>query len=277
MKYLIFLVVCVGGVPAMAYAAMLSSKVRGLVLSALIFSTALGVRASINFMSMEDYRGPDRGFEVTLTDLITMGLVAGMMLRFPGKISLIPYNTLFMAFFWGMACISVLVAPAQDVALFTLFKLVRLYMVYWCVVNCMRTDVHRNFVWAGFIAVGLYVSVLSFEQKYLGGVYRAPGPFDHSNTVPIYLNMIIPVILLWGLCDRSFKPWQSLVSIITALGMLFSVVSTQSRAGQAIAAASLLAVFAFVNGRERSFKISLATVLVLVVVALGPCARPIRH
>ena len=66
-----------------------------------MLSTALGDLANINFVSMEGYRGPDRGFEVSLSDLVALGLVGSLRLRDSARIRWLPAGTLaFAAFFF---------------------------------------------------------------------------------------------------------------------------------------------------------------------------------
>jgi len=61
MKYAVFGMVLVLGVPAMTVAAAYSERIRSWLLSLLVFSTVLADKGNINFMSLETYRGPDRG------------------------------------------------------------------------------------------------------------------------------------------------------------------------------------------------------------------------
>ena len=74
MKYLAFVLFALTATPVMAGAAVSSARLRSWLLSALVFSTALGDVANVNFVSMEFYRGPERGFELGLTDLIALAL-----------------------------------------------------------------------------------------------------------------------------------------------------------------------------------------------------------
>ena len=66
----------------MIFAAYSSVKMKGLLIALLIFSTAMGDMANINFISMELYRGPDRGFEINLTDLILLCLSISFLIKY---------------------------------------------------------------------------------------------------------------------------------------------------------------------------------------------------
>ena len=46
---------------------------------------SLGDLANINFLSVEAYRGPDRGLEINLADLLACGIAIGITFRFKGR------------------------------------------------------------------------------------------------------------------------------------------------------------------------------------------------
>ncbi len=256
MKYLLFSLASLIGFGGMLGLATRSTTGRGLLLAALIFSTALGDFANINFMSMETYRGPDRGFEITLTDLIAWALIIAMLIQYPKRLTWFPYNSGWMLGFFGLACVSAIMAPQKLLSAFTLFKFVRIYIVYWCTVNCLRTRVAPQYIWWGLLAIGSFTTLLTVKQVYLDGIHRIPGPFDHSNTLPLYLNLLIPLLLMWGLCDRHFKPVYVIVSVLTTLGMTCSVVLTYSRAGMLLAGAGVLGTLTVAVLRARSIRVT---------------------
>lgn len=268
MKYVAFFGFALVAVPGMAFLSMQFAAWRGRLLGLLVFSTVLGDLASINFFSMESYRGPDRGFEVTLTELIALGLLAGLVAR-PAGIRWLPTNTLLMASFFGIALISAIGSPDPLVAGFTLWKLLRVFVIYWVVVNSVARADDLKPVWAGLVAAGLFVAWQAFKQKYLGGVYRVSGPFDHSNTVPLYLNLFLPVLLAWGMADRTLRRWQAGLTLVAAAGMAFAVLATFSRAGAALTGAAGLAVVVLVNLRGSGMRARAVGVAVMLTGLTG--------
>src|SRR5260370_535464 len=94
----------------MAIAAMWLPRLRGYLFSLMIFLTCLGAHASVNLVSRELYRGPDRGFEVTAADLVCWALILAVALRFPGKIDWFPRNSWLLLLFFVNACLLALVA-----------------------------------------------------------------------------------------------------------------------------------------------------------------------
>jgi len=269
-KYLVFSTMLVGGVPLMAFAAMSSARLRGLLLSLLVFSTVLGDVASINFLSTETYRGPDRGFELTLTDLVALALALAVVARFPRRIRWLPLGTWPMALLFVLAIVSTVNAQAPLLGTFTLFKLVRIYLLFWCVVNVVGTGVSLDYVRYGLVAMGLVMTVLALKQKYVYGMYRITGPFDHSNGIPLYCNLVIPVLLVWGMTDRRLSSAEAALTVFASLGMVFAVVATQSRAGTLLTGLSVALTLVIANARARSPRVSWTTVtLVLIMLAGG--------
>jgi O-Antigen ligase len=264
-------------VPGMATAALLFPRVRGYLLSLMIFLTVLGSHGSLNLFSRELYRGPDRGFEFTAADLMCWALIVAMVVRFPRRIEWFPRNSWLLLLFFLNACLLAAVAAEPLFTAFSLWKCLRIFCLYWCTVNCLRLDTHRRYVWLGYAGAALVLSALAFEQKYLLGIYRVNGPFDHSNTIPLYANMLLPVLLIWGLCDRELPLWKSGLSIALSLGLLFAVICTFSRAGIAFAAGCFLCAVVWANVRSSTPRVRVTTLLLglLMAGALIRVAGPI--
>lgn len=269
MKYAVFISFIVLGIPAMAVTAYFSARIRGWLVSLMVFATCLGDRANINFVSMETYRGPDRGFEVTLADLLALALAAAIAARHPGRIRWWPYNTAPMLAFFCVAGLTVLWAPQPILSAFTLFKLVRAHGFYWCVVNCLRTGTPLRAVWRGLILMAAYLAFETLRQKYLYGIYRVTGPFDHSNPFADFLNLFMPILLAIGLSDRTLSPGRTALSLLGALAMLFSSVMTFSRAAIVLGTVCAGGVLAFANLRQRSTRVALATLVAFLGLLVG--------
>ncbi len=269
MKYLIFFIVAVFGVPMMASMAAKSEKVRGGVLTFVIASTAMANQIKINFVSTESYRGPERGFELNLTDLGAWALIIALLMQHQKRIKWLPYNSLPLAGLFLCALISSASAPQMLYASFALFKMVRAFLLYWAVVNTLRSGVSRESLWRGFLMIGMYVTYLALKQKYLHHIYRVPGPFDHSNTVPLFLNLVMPVLLIWGLCDAKMPPKRAALSIATALGMVFSVLITYSRAGLALSVGAIVFALIISNIRAKSGRVVGVSIGVFIALCVG--------
>lgn len=274
MKYAVFGLLLVLGVPAMAGAAAWSGRLRGLLLAALVFSPVLGDLANINFVSMEAYRGPDRGFEINLTDLIAWALVLALLARDSGRIRWFPFNTGLMAIFFGLAVVTSVQAAMPLYGAFALFKFARAYVLYWCVVNCLRTGTSPRYIWAGLVSAGFTLGALVVYQKYGLHLYRAHALFDHSNTIPPFANLMLPVLLTWILVDRTFSRVGFLLGGAAVAGLAMATLATLSRAGMLLAAVGVLTAF-MLAARGTTFRsgafvrLSATMILALLVASVG--------
>lgn len=253
----------------MAGMALSSLKARQLLTALLIFTMCLGTTGKINFVSYETYRGPDRGFEVTFTDLIAVALFASMLVKQRKQIRWVPPNSIpvFLFFLWAVA--SCCVAPVKLYAAFALFKFVRVWFIYFVLYNIFCIEDPLPSAWSGFVGMGIFVTLIGLRQKYLQGIYRIPGPFDHSNTIPLFLNLSLSMQLLWVLVDENMPTWKSALTIFSVFGMLFCVAATFSRAGTAFAVGSILAAICMAIIRTRSGKSIVTGMMVFVLLVAG--------
>ncbi len=251
----------------MALAALYVSRIRGYLFSLMIFCTVLGAHGSINLVSRKLYRGPDRGFEFTLTDLICWALIVAIAARFPAKIKWCPRNTWLLLLFFLNACALTAISAEPLYTAFSLWKCLRIYALYWCTFNCLRIGVSRYYLWLGCAGAALAISAMAAEQKFLFHIYRINGPFDHSNTVPLYANLLLPILLIFALCDKELKLGKAVVSTALCLGLLFAVLSTYSRAGMAFSAACVLGAMAWANFRFPALRVHVASIALCVLFA----------
>lgn len=269
MKYLVFAVTLICGVPVLAMLAFGSERRRGLLLAAVAASAVLGDSAGINFLSTEMYRGPDRGFEMTITDLLALGLAGAILLKSARRVRWMPTNTLPMALLFLCGVISTFGASAPLLSAFTLFKGLRLYALYWTIYNAIGTGVDFAWLRRGLVAAGLWMSFFAAKQKYVEGLYRIHGTFDHSNGVPLYANLAIPVLLLCAVSDQTLKRKEALLTLAAALGLLFSVVTTQSRAGTVLAGGLVLGTLAVARWKAPSSRVTRVSWAVLAILVVG--------
>lgn len=278
MKYLAFAFAAIVGIPAMTIMGVLLPKIRNLLFSMMIFSVMLGAKVSINFMSMETYRGPARGFEVTVTDLICIALIFILIITKPRRIIWVPKTFGMCAIFFLFSVINVVGSSEPIYGYFVLFQLFRTALLYWCTINFIVCEEAEQSVmsalWLGLVLTGLLMLFLAFKQKYLDGIYRIPAFFDHSNTVPTFLLMPLCVLLVWGMADKRLSFIQYVLSMFASLGMIFAIFATGSRSGYVVTAGSVVAALIIVNFRKRkvdsaAFKIRLSTLVMLIAMAIG--------
>ena len=272
MKYLVLFGSVALTAPLLALAAAWSARLRGWLLVGVILSTALGPRAGFTFLAVQDYRGSDRGLGFTLTDLLALALAMALIIRFPRKLCWAPYNSFWMLAVFVIGCVAAWNAPMPLWGVFALCKWLRVYVVFWCVVNALRLGVSRQYVWLGLVAVGALATVLALEQRFVVGIPRVTALFENANILSAYLNMVLPVLLVWAMCDHRLRGFPSGVSIVVALGMLFSVVATLSRMGMACALFTVLTTLCIANLRLRSRRTLVTTAAVMAALLVGGLA-----
>ncbi len=253
-------------------------KIKYLLISIMIFSTMLGAKVSINFLSMEHYRGPARGFEITITDLICAALIFTMIISSPQKIKWFPRTVGTCTIFFIAAVINVAGSDNPIYGYFFIWQLFRAGALYWCMINLVYTEDGSEeimkAIWLGFIFVGFTFLLVAFKQKYLDGYYRIQAYFDHSNTIPSFLLMIVCLMLVWGMANKKFSFVEYVLTMFAALGMIFAVFATGSRTGYVVSAGSVVAAMVIVNFRKRKvssdkFKIWLSTLVIVFAMFVG--------
>jgi hypothetical protein len=251
LKWLLFGFCVFIGIPLMTALASWSRNGRVMLVAALVASTVLKI--SVNFASMEGYRGPDRGFEVSLTDLIAISLGAGLLMTQWRQVRWLPMNLFLFGAYIVVAILSATDAPDQMLASFSIFKWTKTLILYWAIFNCVYCDWPIEGIVAGIIAAAGIETLFALQQKYLFGMYRIHGTFDHSNTLPAYFVVVVPILLSW-LMARKRPTLHRVVAMTAVFAMCFVVLATMSRAGLAILAMTILAVliFAILKAPSRS-------------------------
>jgi hypothetical protein len=273
MKFVIFTIALVAGVPAIAAVTAMSKQLKRLAFAGMVVSFMLNAQFSINIMSMEYYRGPVRGFEITLADIVALGLILGMMLRTGSKIKWIPRLFLPLFTFFIFAIINVYSSEYKIYGWFVVWQLFRMGLMYWCVINFFATeDCDRPSIRAlmlGYVITGLIMGLFAFKQKYLNGIYRIALFFDHSNTVPSFVLIILCGMLVWVLYDDELKPLPHLIALGANLGMVFAILATGSRTGMVTAAGSVVVALVIANHHTRRSRLRITTIFLVVCMAIG--------
>lgn len=255
----------------MALGASLSARIRGWLVTCLVAASCLDVTATINFYWIELYRGSARGFEITLTDLIALGLILALIVRFPTRVRWLPYNSVWMALYFGFACLSFALVEQPIYTGFALWKLVRLYAVYWCVYNCLVTGVPVVAILRGLLVVAVLFILTSAKQKYIDGIYRVRGTLFHPNSLSSYLLPVMPLLAFWGLGSRRPASRRALAVTVVSLGVALVVIVSQSRVGLSLILAMIPAILLLVNRWRRVLAtrvVSLVVVGLMVLAAL---------
>lgn len=239
MKWILLGGFVIFAMPVLCTASIASRAARLWILAGLIYSTVLKI--SVNFAYLEGYRGPDRGYEVHMTDLLTICLAVGLLTHWK-KLCWLPINTLPQLAFAGLAVLSAFEPTASYHAGFTIFRLFKGLVLYWVIYNMARNEDILPAVWWACTAILLTEFGFAFKQKYVNHLYRVNGTFDHSNTIPAYLLLIMPLLLAWALYGDRLSLWKRGLSVIAVLGGAFSIAATMSRFGLAMMGLTMLLI-----------------------------------
>ena len=273
MKYIIFTIALAAGVPAMAAASSISVRIKHLLFGLMICTYLFGSTFSINIMSMEHYRGPVRGFEVTLADLIALGLLIGMLLRSGSSIVWRPRYYILLTIFFGYSIFNVYISGYPIYGWFVIWQLFRMGILYSCVINFFSTEQFSfesvRTIMRAYTVSGIILLLISFKQKYLDGLYRTSAFFDHSNTVPSFTLIILCALLVWGIRENRLPLAEQLLVLAAALGLVFSVFATSSRTGMLTAAGSVVCALGIANIRGSNRRSRRAALVIGIFLAAG--------
>jgi O-antigen ligase len=271
------LMTLLGGVPACMALLLFLPRLQPVMLGVMAFATCHIKKPFYQEIGYVAYRGTDRGFGVTVPDLIFLGfalyLASGAARR---RLVWWPYNTSLWVMLLAVLAASCLASPLPLYGAFTFFKFVRAFILFWVIVNVVTTRADVLAVCWGLFAAVLLQGTIVLWARYVTGavVNRALGSFPHPNTLSMYVSLIMPVALALALCReiRGRLLWGALA--VVAVGAI-CVLFTKSRAGLAVMLAGLGSVAAVTsvthpNGRVLTvFSAGGVLALILGIVA-GP-------
>jgi len=249
-------------------------------LGLLAFSTCHIQRPWFKDLFFVPYRGVDRGFGVTIPDLLFLGLGIYLVIsrsyvrgwRPPNRW---PYRALV-----AVAAIGLLPALHPSYGMFTLWKLVRAGVLYTVVAHVLRSRRDVRALILGLAAAVAFQGATVLLDKYVTGrvVYRALGSFPHPNSLAGYVNMLLPVLLALLLLRRDgWRGWLGTTAL--ALGAV-AVLFTRSRMGLLLMIGALGITGLLALGRgfsPRRLVIASAALLVATVVGIFAAPSVIRR
>lgn len=241
-KHLIFFACLFLGVPIGFFLALHFTLFERLVFFLTTFFTC-SLQGSINFISNELYRGTSRGFEVTAVDLLALVLfllVVSRNRRF--KVEVFPPGTCLYGLYCLLSAISIVNADEPLYSGFELWKMARMYFLYWVFYNYLQDM--RQIAWLfRFAAVIIgYIFLVTFYQKYGQGLYQCRGPFPHQNSLVMYMILFNSLVFAKLLNYQESLMKTCFTFALWTMGC-GCVVATLSRAGMACYGVSCLLVF----------------------------------
>ena len=264
-KELLGLVVVPMGILGAILVSALSKRVRDLFFIALVVLAPMIEHLDVNFVSREWYRGTSRGFEVSLLDFFSFGLLFGSLIAprrgvsrayFPGSLG-------FMLLFFVYAAFNVAISEPRLFGFFELWKLVRGLVIFLAIAFYLRSEREMRLLIFSLAVSVIYQAVLAFKQRYVDGIHRVPGTLDDSNSLSVFFCMCAPFFV--AALNSRIPLLLKLACAGTILLAAVAEILTISRAGVIIIALVLLGA----TLTTMSWHLSLRKVVIAAVVMLG--------
>lgn len=267
-KYLIFCIGSLVGILGGLGVVYVSRRARDIVFFFLVFGTSITDSLDINLLSRRWYRGTSRGLEFSFVDLLALILLFGAVVgRIRGRQRAFWPASLGWLLMYLLCCgASVCYAEAGLFSVFELGKVVRGIVVFLAVAMYVRGERElRIMLWALCIAVG-HEAIHALEQRYLFGMHRVCGAFEHANSLSMYCCIAAPVLAAAALSRASWL-LRGVCAMCAALAGIAIVLSI-SRTGFATFAIVSLGV-SVTCGLFRLTPRGIATAALVMVLAAG--------
>lgn len=273
LKHPLWISAFIFAVPAIAVNLQWRPQVHRLYLWLMVFfmglsTTNLGVE-----LFFVRYRGSDCGFGVTVSDFFFFGYLLWLLLWPKNVRQWWPKNMGLMWVFLALAVLSLLESPVPYYGLFSIHKLLRCMVLYWVAVNVTRDHRDIETIVSAFTWSVLVQGAVVLSEKYLSSVYRVQGTMPHPNTLGMYLNAILPILLclVFTIESRSKRAWYG----VALLGGMLCVTFTRSRGSLAV----MIGVLAMCAGlslllQPTWHKVKLFAAGLCLVTVLGIKAAP---
>lgn len=266
------------GVPLVTAMLFAFPRHRTVFITLMVFSICYIRKPFYQEVFFENYRGVDRGFAVTIPDLFFFGFALYFLMGgLKEKSIILPFNSIpwFLLIFVSLLSLYGSIKPLYG--FFTIHKLIRCYVLYWVIVNLLRSKDDVIAVLRGFCYILLYEFWIVFYDKYITGavVVRSLGTFRHPNTLTMFTNLINPVLLAALLSNKLPTKLDKILFGIAIVFGLMCVIFTKSRAGIMLAPAGLgLTLIISFLMKPSLHKTKILVIGAIAVLAIGYLALP---
>ena len=236
----------------------------------------------IHFFVDVNFRGvaSGRGLYFTLADLFLISLALGILLASGRRRPRLWFRGAgpYLAYI-GLAAISLtsmlsyapvgFVNPAYAYGIFELANIVKGFLVFWVMVNFIQSGREIRMMLVAFMLIIVVETLAALHQQYvLHSYHRTRGTVGHSNSLAMFLGMLMPVILVLMLGQKrgGVLPWVLAALFIAGITVM---IKTVSRAGLiSMAISCIIAAAALVLSVRRLHAVRIAA-LILVMGAGG--------
>jgi hypothetical protein len=174
------------------------------------------------------YRGHSRGFHFYWAEVAAMALIWASMLGDWKRFRFFPPGFWLYMLHVAACAISLINADVLLYALFPLFKMLKIVIVFVAAFNFIKDDSDLRFALISLGIVMLWQLVVVLHQKYIEGIYQVWGTFEHQNSLSMFTIMLGMVFLAVAMGP---KRKSSMFFIFLFVACAAIVQSTLSRAG----------------------------------------------
>lgn len=225
---------------ASAVAATLSRRVRDAFFFLMLSCAVFTERMEVNFFSQAWYRGTTRGIQITLLEILALGLLVGCCLgRRDGERRWFwPASFGLLLLFFVYAVFSVAGSEPKIFGAFELSKMLGGLLAFLATAAYVRTKREWTIL---LIALGCAVGfegLWAVKQHFITRLDRVAGTLDHANSLSLYLCLTVPLLVAVAFAGWS-RPLRWFCAVAGGLGAV-GVLLTLSRAGIPVLAVVVL-------------------------------------
>lgn len=268
-KYIVFFLVMLVGVPLGYSFALKYDKVERAIFFLMVFFTAK--MEDINFVSRETERITSKGFEIGMVDICTM-IIFLVVLHKNGAKNSMPRGAVWYFVYFGLSIVSIVNADFFLYSMFEVWTMTKMFFYFWTIYNYVDTEKKYFDFLKGVAAITIYVFYEVIKQKYFDGKFQTAGPFPHQNSLVMYM-IIFGTISFSYLVNKVDLSVDKLIVWIMIFGMAsVSVISSLSRAGLPLYGFAIVIVLglSLMNGLQIK---KIAITIFLVIMSLAVVAR----
>jgi hypothetical protein len=220
-KDLIFFMGLMITVPVGTVAASVSPRIRELFFFTLVAGTSVMHKLDINFLSREMYRGSTRGIEFSFLDFISLILLFSCLISPPPEKKRFgwPASLGFLLAYIAYCGISVLISEPKIFPIFEFTKILRGLLMFIAVAFYVSKPRDLVVLLLGLCAATAYVGCLSLIERYVWGMNRIPGPFEHYNEFSQYCCIMVPLLIAGAFSDEHIFLRTLFIGAAAGLGI----------------------------------------------------------
>src|SRR5437867_1134197 len=194
LKHLLGLVLISLAVPVVCVATSTSRRTREAAFFLMLAGWVVTDRMDIHFFSFDLYRGSTRGVEISVLDILGLGVLVGQLAQTPAgqKRWFWPASLGFMLFYFLYCCFSVAISSPRMFGAFELSKILRGILIFVMAAWFVRSERELAILVLALAAAVGFEGMLALKERLIGHMDRVTGTLDHANSLSMYLCMTTP-------------------------------------------------------------------------------------